>query len=152
MSRRIFLNASGWCLACSLTFVLGGCGDAKRLRALAGTYVKVHDEDSYHSRLALTLREDNHWTSASEEVMGGKDLLAGGRSGDAIVPPGYTDSGTFALQGVVLAVRSERDGVSHYTVSGDTLWWRGAAMAALGTAVTGVATHGGGESFLVRQR
>jgi hypothetical protein len=119
---------------------------------LAGTYVKVHDEDSYHSRLALTLREDNHWTSASEEVMGGKDLLAGGRSGDAIVPPGYTDSGTFALQGVVLAVRSERDGVSHYTVSGDTLWWRGAAMAALGTAVTGVATHGGGESFLVRQR
>jgi hypothetical protein len=123
------------------------------MHALAGTYVTVHDEDNYHSRLALTLREDSHWTSASEEVMAGKDLLAGGRSGDAIVPPGYTDSGTFALQGVVLAVRSERDGVHHYTVSGDTLWWRGAAMAALGTAVTGVQTPpSSGESFLVRQR
>ena len=96
MSRRFFLNAPGWCLAGLLTCALSGCGDAKRLRALAGTYVKVHDEDNYHSRLALTLREDNHWTSASEEIMGGKDLLAGGRSGDAIVPPGYTDSGTFA--------------------------------------------------------
>jgi hypothetical protein len=151
MSRRIFLNAPGWCLAVVLTFVLSGCGDAKRVRALAGTYVKVQDEGTVHSRTALTLRPDYHWTEAKEFLMNGKDMLAGGRSGDAIVPPGYTDSGTFALQGVVLAVRSERDGVSHYTVSGDTLWWRGAAMAALGTAVTGVKTHGGSESFLVRQ-
>ena len=85
--------------------------------------------------------------------MAGKDLLAGGREGDAMVPPGYVDSGTFALNGVVLAVNSAKQGVTHYTVNGDTLWNRGADMAALGTAVTGVKVQGGGgEGFLVRER
>jgi hypothetical protein len=151
MTRSFFSNLPRRFFAVLLTVSLCGCGDA-RVRALAGTYVTVHDEDNYHSRLALTLRDDNHWTSASEEVMSGEDLLAGGRRGDAIVPPGYVDSGTFALNGVVLAVNSAKAGVSHYTVNGDTLWNRGADRAALGTAVTGVQMRGSGEGFLVRQR
>jgi hypothetical protein len=151
MTGSFFFDMPRSFLAVLLTVALCGCGDA-HVRALAGTYVTVHDEDNYHSRTALTLRDDNRWTSASEEIMGGKDLLAGGRMGDVMAPPSYVDSGTFALNGVVLAVNSARDGVRHYTVNGDTLWNRGAQMAALGTAVTGVQMRGSGEGFLVRQR
>ncbi len=156
MTRSFFSNVQRTLPALLLAVAVYGCGDA-RVRALAGTYVTVHDEGgpgavNIHSRTALTLRDDYHWTEASELVIDGKDMLAGGRSGDAIIPPSYVDSGTFALNGVALAVSSARDGVSHYTVSGDTLWRRNADMAALGTAVTGVATQGGSEAFLVRQR
>jgi hypothetical protein len=139
-----------------LTLALCGCGDS-HVRALAGTYVAVHDEGgpgvvSIHERTALTLREDNRWTSASELVIGGIDQLAGGRVGDEIAPPSYVDSGSFALNGLILAVNSARDGVSHYLVSGDTLWTHNADRAALATAVTGVQVQRGTEGFLVRQR
>jgi hypothetical protein len=157
MTRRFVENGARWGVASLLALALCGCGDAA-VRKLAGTYVRSHDESgpdgSVHSRTALTLRPDHHWTSASELVINGHDELAGGRARDEIIPPSYTDSGTFALQGVMLAVNSARDGVSHYTVSGDTLWIRGAAMSALATRVTGVEIHNSGddsEGFLVRQ-
>jgi hypothetical protein len=144
------------CFLLLLTLTLCGCKDS-HVRALAGTYVSVYDESgpgvvSIHSRTALTLRDDNRWTSASELVVGGQDQLAGGRVRDVIIPPGYVDSGTFALNGLVLAVNSARDGVSQYTVSGDTLWTRNADRAALATAVTGLQMQRGSEGFLVRQR
>jgi hypothetical protein len=150
-------NLSIRSVAVLLALTVSGCKDAA-VRALAGTYVTEHNELNdagaviAHSRLALTLRDDNRWTSASEATMGGKDLLAGGRAGDEIVPPGYADSGTFALKGVMLSVSSAKEGVTHYTVNGDTLWIRGADAAALATAVTGVQVQSGGEGFLVRQR
>lgn len=136
---------------------VSGCKDA-RVRALAGTYLREQDEVNQagvvtgHSRFALSLRDDSHWTSASELTMNGEDILAGGRVGDVIVPPGLADSGTFALKGVVLSVNSRRNGVTRYTVNGDTLWIRGADAAALGTAVTGLQVKPGSEGFLVRQR
>ncbi|SRR6266446_4092996 len=156
MTRHFFPNPPRRILVILLAIALYGCGDT-RVRALAGTYVTVHDEGgpgavNIHSRTALTLRDDNHWTKVSELVINGEDMLAGGRIGDAIAPPSHVDSGTFALNGVVLAVSSPGNGVSHYTVSGDTLWRRDARVAALGTAVTGVQAVGGREAFLVRQR
>lgn len=154
--RRIH-EARKYSVACMVALALAGCGDSAA-KKIAGTYVRSYDESgpdgTVHSRTALTLRPDYHWTSASELVINGHDELAGGRARDEIIPPGYTDSGTFALKGVTLAVNSARDGVSHFTVSGDTLWIRGAAMAALATRVTGVQMSSGGddsEGFLVRQ-
>jgi len=154
MSHSFFHGGPRRYLAGLLILALYGCGDSA-VRALAGTYVTTYDEsgaDNIHSRTALTLRPDYHWTSASELVINGRDGVAGARIRDGIAPPSHTDSGTFALQGVILAVRSEREGVSHYTVSGDTLWTHNAAMAALGTAVTGVKVTGASEGFMVRQR
>ena len=154
---RSFVDPARWGVAAFVLLALAGCGDAE-VRKLAGTYVKSYDESGpsggVHSRTALTLRPDYHWTSASELVINGHDELAGGRAADVIIPPGYNDSGTFALQGVTLAVNSARDGVSHYTVSGDTLWIRSAAMSALATRVTGIQMHNSGDDsggFLVRQ-
>jgi hypothetical protein len=140
-----------------LTSVAFGCGDSKRLHSLAGTYVTVHDEGgpgevSVHSRLAITFRPDYHWTSKSELEIGGKDMLAGGRVGDEIAPPGYTDSGTFALKGDVVVLNSAREGISEYLIDGDTLWAHNARQAALATAVTGVPVQRGPDTFLLRQR
>lgn len=136
-----------------LTVLVCGCGDSRRVKELAGTYVTEHNEgDAVHSRTALTLRTDNRWTVTSELVINGQDMLAGGRIGDQIAPPGYADSGTFALKGVILSVNSQKDGVTQYVVSGDTLWMHNARMAAAGEAVTGMKAQGGPEGFLVRQR
>src|SRR5437762_11176728 len=125
MTPTFLSNVPRRSVAILLALAVSGCGDP-HVRALAGTYVKAHDEGgpgavNVHSRTALTLRDDNPWTEVCELVVNGEDMLAGGRVGDAIVPPSHVDSGTFALNGVVLAVSSARDGVSHYTVSGDTL-------------------------------
>jgi hypothetical protein len=124
---------------------------------LAGTYVTVHDEGgpgevSIHSRTALTFRPDYHWTSKSELVIAGEDMLKGGRVGDEIAPPGYTDSGTFALKGDVVVVNSARAGISEYLIDGDTLWTHNARQAALATAVTGVPVQRTPDTFLLRQR
>ena len=135
------------------TILITGCEESRRVRELAGTYVTQHDEEGFHSRFALTLRTDHHWTSASEMVMNGKDLLAGGLVGDEIAPPSYSDSGTFALKGVLLSVNSAKQGVFQFVVSGDTLWIHSGRAAALATAVTGVnAQDDGTENFMVRQR
>lgn len=143
-------------MAIVVAAIVSGCGDSKRLHALAGTYVTVHDEGgpgevSIHSRFALTFRPDYHWTSASEFIFDGKDMLAGGRVGDEIAPPAYADSGSFALKGDVVVVRSPRQGISEYLIDGDTLWTHNARQAELATAVTGVPVPRGSETFLLRQ-
>ncbi|HJP60972.1 MAG TPA: hypothetical protein VJ865_13275 [Gemmatimonadaceae bacterium] len=156
MTRRYFPRLPARFAAILLALSMSGCKDA-RVRALAGTYVKEQNEVNdagvvvLHSRDALTLRDDNHWTSASELTMSGEDMLAGGRVGDEIVPPSHVDSGTFALNGVILSVNSARNGVTRYTVNGDTLWIRAGAAAARAMAVTGIQVKPG-EGFLVRQR
>lgn len=150
------LVGSAWGLILVATFAACESEDAKRTKALAGTYVfEVNEGEGgsiVHQRNALTLRVDNHWTEAREFTMGGQDMLAAQLVGDTQVPAGYSDSGTFALKGVILSQNSQLAGVTQYTVSGDTLWIRGSDRVALAKAVTSVDPGLGPEGFYVRQR
>lgn len=146
--RGVTLAALPLLLLVALAAACGPSEQEKRLRALAGTYVHEYETDPatdpgglrVHERQALTLKADGTWSMT--RLVEINDQPQGG---------GGPESGRFGVSGATLNVHSENTGMTQYTVSGDTLWMRGARAAALTKAVTGIDMKTE-ESFLVRER
>ena len=148
--RRGTIRRTSVALVGLVSVACGKSAEAKRMEAIAGSYVWEYETDTatdpghmhLHERHTLTLRPDGRWTATHLAEVDGQPQ------------PVPADSGTYHVQGATLTTSpTEERPAMEYTISGDTLWIRAAAALAQGKAVTGVdMPQGSGESFLVRQR
>lgn len=100
----LFIGAIGAC----------GFGDARLMRAYAGTYVYEHEategKTTSRVRRVLTLNPDYTWTQASRTELNGR------------VASSWSDSGSFSFNRKLIVVLSTTDGVTKFRPVGDTLW------------------------------
>ena len=90
-------------------------------------------------KTTLVLEAGGTYTMTNSVAMDGRQMAGG------------TDAGTWAVNDAILALNSPNQGVTRYTISGDTLFMRAAEKYAQTKAVTGTDLAAGDETFLVRQ-
>ena len=121
--------------------------EGKRMKELAGTYVRTYAEgvtpelgvDNKPERHALTLRADGRWTAEHPAL-----------SLQQFDIP--YDSGMYRVEGVTVMLDRGEMGRASYTIAGDTLYPVTPGRGRLGELATGMSMKIGENTFLLRER